>query len=275
MLKTVKVDNYKVKLEQYNGTNALLKDLQARTMRTDGRWHAPEFSSWSGIKSREALNDLLQNGYEAPVQKLKDATKIKVSGAGKRIKFQNDIVGANPIVPLAIMGVPMNMVNMTMKPIKCKVVDIYYDMTCSCGVSASDIEDAGEKILGAILELEAQGYRFNLYSVTTYTDEHDCDMLAVKIKDSNQPFDLKRMAFPLMHPAFFRVVGFDWYSKCPISVYKSGYGHALTYDAGMQKATKLIKQVFSDNAVFFAAADIVHGKTKESIKEVLTNAKTA
>lgn len=270
MLKEITTDGIKCKIEQYAGTTALLADLKRRELRSGG-WHEPEFSRWSGIKSREELDRMLREGYDAPVQKLKDKVKITASGAGKRITFRNDIVGGNPIVPLAMMGIPNSMINMHMKPIKNKVLDVYYDMTCNCGISAGQIEDAGEKVLGAILEMEAQGYRFNLYSVNTYSDCKDVDILAVKVKDASQPLDLKRMSFSLMHPAFFRVVGFDWYSKCPISKYKCSYGRSLANDIGATKAEKVFKSIFGSNAVFFQATEIVKGKTQEHIKEVLTN----
>lgn len=271
MLREVKADRMKCKIEQYAGTTALLADLNSRQMKKGG-WHEPQFSSWSGIASREELNRMLREGYEAPVQRLKEKVKVQATGSGKRITFKNDIVGANPIVPLAMMGVPTSMINMNMKPIKNKVLDIYYDMTCHCGIKASQIEDAGEKVLGAILEMEAQGYRFNLYSVNSYADYGDCDILAVKVKDANHPFDLKRMSFSLMHPAFFRVVGFDWYSKCPTSVYKPAYGRALGQEVGTIRAQEIYKQVFGKNAIFFQASEIVKGMDQEHIKEVLQNA---
>lgn len=271
MLREVKADRMKCKIEQYAGTTALLADLNSRKMKSGG-WHEPQFSSWSGIASREELNRMLREGYEAPVQRLKEKVKVKATGSGRRITFKNDIVGANPIVPLAMMGVPNSMINMSMKPIKNKVLDVYYDMTCNCSINASQIEDAGEKVLGAILEMEAQGYRFNLYSVNSYADYGDCDILAVKVKDANQPFDLKRMSFSLMHPAFFRVVGFDWYSKCPTSVFKVAYGRALGLEVGTIRAQEIYKQVFGKNAIFFQASEIVRGTSQEHIKEVLQNA---
>ncbi len=196
------------------------------------------------------------------------------AGSGKRISFRNNIVGGNPIVPLAMMGIPNSMIDMHMKPIKAKVIDIYYDITCSCGVNAQQIEEAGEKVLGAILELEAQGYRFNLYHIDTYADCHDVDILAIKIKDAGQPLDLKRMSFMLMHPASFRIVGFDWYGKCPVTSYKCGYGRALVHDAGDSKADKIIKHIFGNNSVIFQASRIINNSyTQEHLKEVLTNAK--
>ena len=186
----------------------------------------------------------------------------------KRISFQNNIVGASPIVPLALKGVPNCMVDMKMKPIKCKVIDVYYDMTCSCGTNSDDIIKNGQKMLGAILDLEHQGYRFNLYAIQTYSDTKSVDLLAVKIKSSNQPLDLRRMSFPLTHTAFFRVIGFDWYSKFPKGTYRGGYGCALGYELSNSEIKEFSRAMFGDNAVYFVGKNILHND-EEYIKEVL------
>lgn len=230
-----------------------------------------DMDSWFGVKSYDEALELLRNGYQPTVDAMGGVFKASRNGVAKRITFQNEIQGFAPVVPLALKGVPNCMVNMTMKPIKAKVIDVYYDMTASCSVKSSDIIKAGQALLGTIVELEKQGYRFNIYAVQSYSDEVSCDMLAVKVKSSGQPLDLKRISFPLTHTAFFRVIGFDWYSKVPGGKHRIGYGHALGYEinnnAELQESAK---QLFGKSAVYFSAANII-GKDKESIKEVLTN----
>lgn len=263
---------YEIRVEQYDGVSSLSQDLKERQMKHGG-WHRPEFSSWSGVENEQKLHEYLTNGYEPTVKNLKEKVKITAHGNGKRIKFQNNVQGFAPVVPLAMMNVPNNMIDMRMKPIKNKVIDVYYDMTCSCGVDSDDIIKAGETVLGAIMELEAQGYKFNLYAVQTYSDSKDCDMLVVKIKSSDKPFDLKRMSFSLTHTGFFRVVGFDWYGKCPTSTYRCGYGHYLAREFEEKELKTAIKDMFGQQAIMFRAAQIVSDKhTQEHIKEVLTNA---
>ena len=183
---------------------------------------------WDGVDTWEEATNLMQFGYRPFVEKLQKKLDFKGKGDGKRTAFRNDVVGFAPNVPLAIMGVPNNMVNSYTKPIKNKVVSIYYDKTASCMHTPKEFEDAGVKLMSVLIDLEMQGYRFNLYVCQSYTSK-TCDMLCVKVKDSNSPLDLQRLSFPVAHPAFFRAIGFDWYSRCPKATYRSAYGHALGY----------------------------------------------
>lgn len=264
--------NFKVNLEQYNSAMEVYDDCKHRPI-TDSRFDdksKESFGSWEGVENYDEALTLLRNGYQPTVDKLKEKLKITDPGQ-KRISFRNNIVGGAPVVPLAMKGVPNCMIDTQMKQIKCKVIDVYYDITCSCGTSSESIIANGQKMLGAILDLERQGYRFNLYSIQSYTSSNDADMLAVKIKSSNQPLDLKRMSFPLTHTAFFRVVGFDWYSRVPDGKYRSGYGHALGYEFDKRECQEIISKLFGDNSIYIAGKDILK-QGEDYIKEILKDA---
>lgn len=275
--KTVKVGaskTMKVMCERYNSANEVATDCEKRRI-TDSSFKdikGTDNWNWRGVESYENAMDLLRHGYQPTVDKLKDQMKISRQGNGKRISFVNNIVGANPVVPLAMMGVPNCMIDMQMRPIKCKVIDVYYDMTMSCGTKPEEIIANGQKLLGVILELERSGYRFNLYGVQSYCGSCDMDMLAVRVKSASQPIDLKRMSFPLAHVGFFRVIGFDWYSKTPKGKYRGEYGHALGYGLGDSEIKLFAKNMFGDNAVYISAAKM-SGENSEHLKEVLTNEK--
>lgn len=263
-------------IESYNSTADVVKDCRIRKI-TDSRFcdmqdgtlggHDTE---WCGVDSYEQALQFLEEGYQPTVEKLKEGLQANLQGNGKRISFHNDIVGYAPIVPLAVLGVPNSMINSRMKPIKAKVIDIYYNMTASCVTESEDIINAGVKLLGVLVSLEQQGYRFNLYAMQNYFKNGECYVLKVKVKDAMQPVDLKRISFPLTHTGFFRVIGFDWYSKCPEANYMSGYGHSIDYDYDREKMTKVAKELFGDNAVWFGCTRIIKEK-EEYIKEVILN----
>lgn len=255
---------YKVNIEEYNSASEVAHDCETRPMKKGG-WHEPEYGEWSGVNSHDEAMELLKNGYEPTVSALKESVKASIKGAGKRISFQNNIQGFAPIVPLAMMNVPNSMIDMQMKPIKTKVIDVYYDMTASCGTSSDRIIKNGQKILKSIMDLEAQGYKFNLYAFQSYANESGADALIVKIKSSSQPFDLKRMSFPLTHTAFFRIIGFDWYSKNPESTFRSCYGHAISRELD----AKQIEAMLGKNAVYIS--NTIMQEDENHIKEVLTN----
>lgn len=266
-------------IESYNSTADVVRDCKTRKI-TNRSFHDMQdgtlgghSESWCGVDSYEQALQFLEEGYQPTVEKLKAGIKANLQGNGKRIGFHNDIVGYAPIVPLAILGVPNSMINSRMKPIKAKVIDVYYNISSSAVTSSESIIQAGVKLLSAIITLEQQGYRFNLYAVQNYYSSGNCYMLKVKVKDAMQPIDLKRISFPLTHTGFFRVIGFDWYSKCPEAKYISGYGRSIDYVFDNEKMQKTAKEIFGNNAVWFGCVKITK-EDEKYIKEVLTNVKS-
>lgn len=267
---SLKRNGYAMHIECFESAMEVVKTCRERKI-TDSRFHdqsVASFGKWEGVKSYDEALELLNGGYQPTVEAMRGVFKASKSGEGSRFAFNNSVAGFAPVVPLALKNLPECMVNMTMKPIKAKVIDIYYDMTCSSGTDSDDIIKAGQKMLGTIIELERQGYRFNLYATQVYADSDNCDMLVVKVKSAGQPLDLKRISFPLTHTAFFRVIGFDWYSKVPNGIYRSGYGHALAYDYNSNKLNDMAKQVFGKNAVYFTCKEIMD-KNEEYIKKAV------
>lgn len=262
-----------VNVETYLSADDVVKDNERRTMTSSSFMDMKNKSmckGFEGVESYDEAMDLFRNGYQPTVESLKSALKVNVSGTKKRVSFQNEVAGFQPVVPLALMNVPNCMVNTRIKTIKCKVIDVYYDMTVNCGISPEDIIENGKKVLSAIIDLERQGYKFNLYAVQSYQSGCDGDMLCVKVKSSDKPLDLKRMSFSLTHPAFFRVVGFDWYSKCPVAKYRSGYGRAFAYDMSKQERKELAENVFGKGAVYISHKNVM-GVPDEKLKEVFLN----
>lgn len=249
--------SYKMMIERYNNTAEMVADLKVRPI-TDCSFKdmsKEKLGSWEGVKTYNECLNYLQNGYQPTVDSLKSSVKPTIKGDGKRISFKNNIVGGAPIVPLAMIGVPNCMIDTRIKPIKAKVIDIYYDLTCSAGTNSDDIIEAGQKLLGTILKFEQMGYKFNLYAVQTYSGEHTCDMLTIKVKSSNQPLDIKRMSYALTHTSFFRVLGFDWYSRTPKGKYRSCYGRNLSnrFDLDGHRLDDFTKKIFGNNSIFLSA----------------------
>ena len=275
MLKAIKTKvgdkNYNIHMERFESVAEMVTMNNRRTMNSGG-WHDVRNSGgdWEGVKDFSEAENLLVHGYQPTVDAMRGVWKGK-SGEVGRFKFDNAVAGFAPIVPLALKGVPNCMINMSMKPIKAKVLDVYYDITVSCNVSSEDIIKLGQSILGSVIELEREGYRFNLYGVQTYSDSHSCDMLVVKLKSASQPLDLKRVSFPLTHTAFFRIFGFDWYSRVPDGTFRFGYGNAMGYNFNDNAMNTMAKNIFGKNSVYITASHAV-GKDKEQIKEVISNA---
>lgn len=265
-------NKYKFHIEQFNSA-AEVADVSSTRQMTSSSFYDIRTEArrdWHGATYDEAI-DMLRHGYQPTVDSMKGVFKAGLQGESKRFSFQNSVAGFAPVVPLALKGVPNSMIDMRLKPIKAKVVDIYYDSTFRCGTSSEDIIKTGQKVLGAIVELERQGYRFNLYAVQSYCDSIDADVLIVKVKSAEQPLDLKRVSFPLTHTAFFRAIGFDWYSKMPGGRYRGGYGRALVHEFKKDgEAKKIMETVLGKNSVYIAGTSILQ-QDAEYIKEIMTN----
>lgn len=273
-------NGYKIMCESYNSAADVVRDCKERPF-IGGRGFdnmgdgdlGGHTQNWVGVESYEQALRLLEEGYQPVVEEMKTMIKTNLQGEAKRISFHNDVVGYAPIVPLAIMGVPNSMLNSYMKPIKSKVVDVYYDGTFRGMTSSSDIIATGAKVISVIMKLEQQGYRFNLYQVQGYSDETGTNLMKVKLKDAAQPIDLKRISFPMAHTAFFRVIGFDWYSKTPRGRYIGSYGRALSdISKTSGKLSEMFKEMFGKNAVYISGNAIMHkGKDGENyLTEVFT-----
>lgn len=274
---------FDVRIEEYNSAFEVAEDCKTRKITSGGFRDVRDSDnyggedSWNGCASYDEALDLLKNGYIKQVEKIKQEIAKTVHGQSKRIKFDNDIVGYAPIVPLAILGVPNSMINSTMKPIKAKVLDVYYDMTCSCATDSKDIIDVGIEFLKTIASMEMQGYRIKLTAIQSYTNSSYATILKVNLKSANQPLDLKRVSFPTMHTAFFRVIGFDWYSKTPHGVYLNGYGHNIKHEFDdKEEFTDLKTKLFGNNVVYVAAKDLIKftrskDKIAEEIRRVIDN----
>ena len=277
--KVVELDSRKkfdTRVEIYNSAEDVVTDCRNRSI----RWNEYDMGrkeirrSWHGVGSYNEALDLLKDGYQPVVEQFKEELKVTPK-EGQRISFNNNIQGFAPVVPLALKCVPNCMIDMRMKPIKAKVIDVYYDMTARCGISPEEFIKAGKAVLGTIIELEKQGYRFNLYAVQSYYGDckNTVDFLCIKVKSSDRPIDLKRMSFPLTHPAFFRVIGFDWQAKSPITRYiGSSRGSAVSYSYSKTTIKQLMEKVFGTTACYVSCAQFIEdGFNKNDLKEAFTN----
>lgn len=273
----VMIGNSKVRIasEMYNSSDELVRELKNRHTIHDGyevtNAKIAKKSDFYGVSSYNEAMELMRLGYQPTVDKLKISLKTSPQmGESKRVKFENNIYGFAPIVPLAMMGNPNSMINATIKPMKYKVIDVYYDISVHYGISTNKVVQAGQILLSTVLDLERQGYKFNLYAVQGFAgmSSKRIDVLCIKIKSSDRPFDIKRMSFPLTHPAMFRVVGFDWQGKSPITEY-NGPGRGMTISDKFQKrAEELFRGSFGKNAVYIPCARMI-GKTGDALKNML------
>ena len=274
-ISTPNFKNYEIISEEYNSAMDVANDCETRKI-TNHNFENVKYKDdwdWRGVKNYEEAIDLLKNGYIDKVEKIQKEINKSVICQSKRITFHNDIVGYAPIVPLAILGVPNSMINSKIKPIKAKVIEICYDISCSANVNSDDIIRVGLAFLKIIANMEMRGYRIKLTAVQGYSNNSILNLLRINLKSANQPLDLKRISFPTIHTGFFRVIGFDWYSKTPRGRYLDYYGCPISKIFENKKDLReFVNQVFGKNTVYIAARWFVNVSDKNlesQIKEAI------
>lgn len=230
-------------------------------------------ASWAGCSSYDEAEQLLVGGWADHLNMVnKSLGKDFCKEEPKRITFENNVEGYVPIVPLALLGLPNSMVDVRRKRMKYRIIDIYYDLGVHADVNPERMLKTGKKVLGIIVALEKQGYRVRLSSMDCFTDHEatDGDCLVLRIKNENQPIDLKRVMFPMFHPAMLRAIGFAWYERVPFGKEKSGYGQTFNHHFKEEERRDIITELFGPQAVYLAGHEIekIEGKELEKyIKE--------
>ncbi len=175
----------------------------------------------------EATN-LFKNGWSDMASKLVQRLKVIENKTEPTMKPRTtlSVCGYQAVVPLYLQGVPNNMVNKKMVPIKQKVITLNKSIDYNGGVSADTIIEESIKAMQIVKKLEAQGYRVNLNIVLGSSAGSKQFIIKVRIKSANEKLNISKLAFPLVHPSMLRRLFFRFIEVYP-NVDKSfvyGYG---------------------------------------------------
>jgi hypothetical protein len=191
-------------------------------------------SSWVGVRSVEEATNLFLNGWQQNVERMKVAfnKELNALDQGRPVKLVNSVCGFMPIVPNAIMGLPKSMIDVRIVPKKSKILNFMIAIDRACSYSVEEIIKKMSKMLAYIAMLERSGqYRcrievfFTAFSGRSRSGTNTS--ASVLVKSENQLFDIKRVCFPVIHPAMLRLFMFAWEESLPLdySDYRvSGYG---------------------------------------------------
>lgn len=227
--------------------------------------------SWDGVKTYEEAEYLAINGWKEMENddRLKNIFNLQTGEEDKLISFKNDVVGYVPIVPLVLQGIPNCMSNVQKKRVKSRIIHIVYNISITCDRSSDDIMKAGLEFFKVIMALERQGYRIRLTAMQEFTDYNGSDMFFLNLKSEYKPLHISSMMFPLIHPAMFRVIGFCWYERSPVTSYKSGYGTSYENRFSNASLIKGLKNIFkTNNLIYLSFRDIEKLKAKDIAKKI-------
>lgn len=228
--------NSKTEVIQYDSLREFYDYLCNTPFNEAFRWaeHSSVKGSQSFTKTKdfEEAVDLFKHGWSDMAGKLVQKLKVIESKTQPTMKPRNtlSVCGYQAIVPLYLQGVPNNMMNKKMVPIKQKVITINKSIDYHAGVDAETIIEESIKALQIIKKLEAQGYRCNLNIVLGSSAGYGVNekqfLIKVRIKSANEKLNVSKLAFPLVHPSMLRRLFFRFIEVYP-NVTKNfvhGYG---------------------------------------------------
>lgn len=224
-------------IERFGGINELADVVGRRrpnsVFRARTQLSEDKGDEFSLTDSYEESIDLLINGYKAGLANLETSSGERI--AHRQSSFKNipsvGVVGYVPHIPNAITGIPCSMITTTPVEQKAKVITILYDMGSNGSTNAKRFITAGRNLLNAILTLELNGYRVGLSVLLSFCTNKEQAFCVTQIKNHRQPSNPLKIAYPMLHPAFFRRQGFKWIETClslANTEFADGYGKVLS-----------------------------------------------
>lgn len=185
--------------------------------------------------------ELFKSGWSDMAGKLVQKLKVIESKTVPMVKPRSklDVCGYQAIVPLYLQGVPNNMVNKKMVPVKQKVITLNKSIDYSADVSTNQIIEESIKAMQIIKKLEAQGFRCNLNIVLGSSAGGKQFLMKVRIKSANEKLNVSKLAFPLVHPSMLRRLFFRFMEVYP-NVTKS-FVHGYGFPATSEQLRKVFK----------------------------------
>lgn len=215
---------------------------------------------FAGTKSYEEATELFHNGWTFGADQLNKRMKLDKTQEEQKFvqKALYDIIGFQCSVPRYLQGIPTNMINKHMIPIKQKVITINKVVWFWAMATPMKIMDWSKATLDVILAIEKQGYRVNLNIVFGTQADDRCIGGKIRIKNANERLNISKLAFPLANPSMLRRLlfrylevapkttkGFTWAYGKPVSDvdYKTLFPNEITLPAQFTDVNKIIDTI--------------------------------
>ena len=250
-------------------TNSIFADYDLSSQQIDN-----DNNPWSGTHTYEEAEELIKFGYDGILDQLKGGLTVPIKAESNVRRPKNDVIGFLPNVPNAIQGLPQSMINVKVVPQKTKVVNIIYAPVSNGGTNPRKFIDAGIKMVNVIHALELNGIRTNLKIAMKFSYSED-EMVAalVTVKHDSEHLNLKKICFPIAHPAMLRRFGFKWLETSPKIQSHSwpfGYGSSNVSDDDR----RAIEKKLGNNSTVFTFKGISQLNEDEIMRVILNQKKS-
>ena len=192
---------------------------------------------FTGTDSYEQAVEMFKNGWQSKAEELTKKLKViqnqVIDAQVQKVIF--DIVGFQASVPRYLQGIPTNMVNKKLVPIKQKIVTINKDISYNCGVTTEQIVEASIQTLQLVKRIEAQGIRVNLNLIWGVKASGSNEIVKIRLKSANERVNISKLAFPLVHPSMLRRLCFRYLEVAPTITHGYLYGYGSPLDGSQLK----------------------------------------
>lgn len=189
---------------------------------------------FAGTKDYEEAVQLFKNGWDSGVKRIQLALKQLPTKETQSFiqRALYDVVGFQCSVPRYLQGIPTNMVNRKLTPVKQKVVVLNKIVNYTAQYKSEDIMKWGAETLKVIEAIERKGYRVKLNVVIANRCMGDTEIVKIPVKNSNERLNLSKLAFPLAHTSMFRRLGFRYIEVSPTVDSKWTFGYGASMNEG-------------------------------------------
>ena len=192
---------------------------------------------FTGTDSYEQAVEMFKNGWQSKAEELTKKLKViqnqVIDAQVQKVLF--DVVGFQASVPRYLQGIPTNMVNKKLVPIKQKIVTINKDISYNCGVTTEQIVEASIQTLQLVKRIEAQGIRVNLNLIWGVKASGSNEIVKIRLKSANERVNISKLAFPLVHPSMLRRLCFRYLEVAPTITHGYLYGYGSPLDGSQLK----------------------------------------
>lgn len=183
---------------------------------------------WFGTPNYPAAARLLRDGWTKGRAKLDKAlaTAAAVRPSANHRALGLDVAGAYPDVPAYCAGSPAHMVTVSDQERATRpIVRFRVSVSASDGIAPDDITRRAAAILGWIDHLEQTGARCEIEANFSSQMRGKIVGFRLLLKRADEPLEIDRAAFVLMHPSFLRRIIFRWCEhNAPRACETSSYG---------------------------------------------------
>lgn len=228
-------------------------------------------ASFYGTSSFDAANKIMAKGYKEGCKNLMQCKEgIQINNDAPKSKIFKSYAGFAPCVPAVLMGMPKTMYYRKKVITKMPVVNLYYDCGVNCGVSTDTMTLGGKNIYALCNYLDSHNIRVNLFAfVGVHISGLKNAFLTIKIKDASMPINPQLIAYPVIHPSFFRRHIFKWIETSEGTNFSSlthGYGsNTRDFDHNVQKIL-LDAKILDENSFYI---DCEESAKVSSIEDML------